>query len=326
MGQVAGGSDQDVAARTMLAEAERLRAMFVRRRPEEAIFLVGASTSQLDDLRAAFAPMVLPVELIALLSVMDGSYPQSILLGGIGPLLGCAEIAAETVHRRTIADAEGWCPDWVVVTAAGWDFSAVIGGRDVRSPVLDLSYGNRGYQVASASLTALVAASADAWEHELHESQTWDLTPEGKERYLSTRDDRLQLRHAREQQYPSGEGLAHPDVIGPWHHGWPSSWTQPETGVPIYKDSSLDDALDQGGDRTVFVRTTRRTGRWLAVTDEVTEASLDLPPGLEVGRPVHVGEWVRLSVLHSASPQLVPPGLPIRSLLVTGVIPPDRRP
>jgi hypothetical protein len=166
----------------MEEQASRLREAFARSRPDQE-FPGGASERDIESLVEGFEGLHLPDELIDLLRAIDGC-AEWLLLGSVGPSLSAAEIHAETRMRATITPEaeEAFCPGWVVITSEGWTHAAVVAEPEPRprSAVLDLSYDNQAYPVVAASLTALVAARADAWEAGLHPGQTWDATEAGQ--------------------------------------------------------------------------------------------------------------------------------------------------
>lgn len=121
--------------------------------------VAGATSDELALLQAAFAPRVLPDELMAMLEVMNGD-PSGVcaLLDDEGSLLGSSEIVTETALRAEVGDEElalPWSRSRVVITSEGWAFTAIRAGhsKTPRSAVFDLSYGNQDIPVSAASLS-----------------------------------------------------------------------------------------------------------------------------------------------------------------------------
>lgn len=314
----------------MRAEALRLREVLTLVRPEIDL-PIGANDEAISRLQGAIAPRSVPVELVALLRVFDGSGSEDILLGQPGPLLSCEGILQETEQRAALQQDEPvapWCPAWLVVTSAGHFFSAVLTapGAIDRSPVIDLSYGNGSPMITTASLTGLVAASADAWEQGIHEHQTWDPKDDGS-RFRVTYAARQALLEQWEPVFPSQEGLARDDEIGWFAEAWPATWPAPRVaGEPPYAPRPLTAAMtiESGiGVTTVVVAVLQRQGRWLRVEDASGWTWLYLAPGLEDrSNPVRVGTtwWLSVVYPHSSPLAPAPDGYDGAALRITGVL------
>jgi hypothetical protein len=319
----------------MAEQASRLAEVFARSQPDEEL-RSGVSDADVESLVQGFEGLHLPEELIDLLRVIDGC-PQSLLLN-VGPPLSAGQILAETRERARIESetaasegaADAFCPGWAVITSEGWDYAAVVAESEprARSAVIDLSYGNQGYPVVAASLTALVAASADAWEAGLHPNQTWDATEAGQAASRDAYQRREELLVERSSEFPSGDGLTARDCVGFWRSAWPLSWPGrdgPER-IPIYAPLSLEEVLALPGSHSVIEGDiTEVRDRWAAVRDEGAEAWLSIPPGLAEGHDVSVGSRLRFSVLNDHQPRW-PTALPEAgspyALGVTGVFEP----
>jgi hypothetical protein len=301
----------------------------------------GAGRADLDALRAHFAPLIVPDELIEVLSVMNGSPDDTaITLDNSGPLLSCDQIVAETRSRtdvdRDVHESQseygqsGWSPSWIVITSKGWNFMAVLGvpRERERSAVIDLSYGNQDNPIEASSLTALVAASADAWQQGLHPRQTW--RHEDPTRYIDAYPLLRDLVATREAQYPGEDGLAQGDGVGPDPRSWPLDWSQPDHPATVPDDvAPLQRAIDRvGAVERIQVTVDHRVGRYLRIHDQHVSCWLDLPPGFEKGRPVTTGAVLDVFVNHDhPNPTRPDPPSEIASLVgpvlrVIGVMPP----
>lgn len=311
-------------------QARRLCEVFARSQPEVEL-RGGASDADIELLIQGFDEgLHLPDELLDLLRVIDGC-PQWLLLN-VGPSLSAAEILAETRQRAGIESeaaesADAFCPGWVVITSEGWTFAAVVAESEPRSrsAVIDLSYGNQGYPVVAASLTALVAASADAWEAGLHPNQNRDATEAGQavSRHAHQRCGELLVERSRE--FPSGDGLTARDCVGFWPSAWPLSWPGrdgPEP-IPIYPRRSLEEVLARLGSHNVIEGDIAEVrDRWAVIRDGDAEAWLSIPPGLAEGHDVSAGSRLRFSVLNDHQPRWptdLPEDGPPHALRVTGV-------
>lgn len=326
-----GGSDDatGVSRAGMAEHASRLSEVFARSQPDVELRR-GASARDIESLVQGFDGLHLPDELIELLRVVDGC-PEWLLLD-VGPSLGAAEILAETRQRAGIESeaaesADAFCPGWAVITSEGWTFAAMVAQSEPRprSAVIDLSCGNQGYPVVAASLTALVAASADAWEAGIHPKQTWDATEAGQRAYRDTHERRQDLLVERSREFPSGDGLTARDCVGFWPSAWPVSWPGRDGAepIPIYLPLSLEEVLAQpGSHRVIEGDITEVRDRWAVIRDEGAEAWLSIPPGLAKGHDVSAGSRLRFSVLNDHQPRWptdLPQDGPPQALRVTGV-------
>ena len=271
----------------MAEQAGRLVEVFQRVNPGNMLG-GGASAADIDALVAAFPGLSVPAELLELLRVLNGSDGLPVLAGdGLDDLLSCEGIVTET--RRRQSDPM-WCPGWVVVNSAGWGITAVVATKEVRarSVVMDLSYGNQSYPVSCSSLTALVAASADAWEAGL----TAVGPPRAQEDARATYRGRLQLRKLRSDEYPGSDGLTVGDLIAPMPWGWPRAWPTAETelGFEPYAGYSVHDAIS-GGLRPFEITATvvEVRGRWVRVADLTGTAWLRCAPRCCARPPPHRG-------------------------------------
>lgn len=140
----------------MVTEAHRLRCAYEANHEFGGTLPAGATAAELEDLRAALLPRHLPEEYIDLLSVLNGTGPESIMLADIGALLSCDQVVSET-ERRSDRGGLPWCPAWSVISSEGWTFAALFtGGAPIAtSPVVDLTYGNQDLPIAAAPLTAI---------------------------------------------------------------------------------------------------------------------------------------------------------------------------
>jgi hypothetical protein len=194
----------------------------------------GADTAALAELEAAFEPWILPAELLTLLSVLGGPPTWEWLFGIYvgGQYLSCRDIVVETESRSDFPDT-GWCPAWVVFTSEQHHFAAVVAGAEARarSVVVDLGYGGGPWRVAAASLTSLVAATADAWEQGLVRALDEDVAGH---QYTAVRRRLLSLLDARDQAYPSDDGFRRGDPIGMGQEQWPLSWPRSLTPSTVH--------------------------------------------------------------------------------------------
>lgn len=325
----------------MTIQARRLREAVERARPRFPLSR-GDSEEDIRRLQAAFAPRHLPQELLDLLAVLGGGSHHWLLIHDAGPNLSSQQITEETSSRAHIArggaaaargEDIGWCPAWVVLTSEQHSFSAVVASDEPRdrSLVLELSYGNFGYPVVAGSLTALVAASADAWEQGLHDYQL-DPAYEELEDYTAYRtdvdysdayEDRMRLIAARDAEYPSADGFAAQDCIGGFEIDWPDIWPRDthEVHDPYLPPTPL--AHVDSRSRTVAVTVREQHGPWHLVQDETGEAWLNVPPGFVRRRRIEAGQRWRFSVATQryTIPIGVPPRTPPeRTLLATGVL------
>lgn len=275
----------------------------------------GAAAAELDELRDAFAPLKVPDELCVALSVMNGCPRDDMTpYEGVSPFIwdsglfmSCGGIVAETRQRAEINEevadeGSSWSPSFIVITADRWSFQALTstGESRSRSAVVDLSYGNPNHYVDASSLTALIAASADAWESGLHPSQIWAI-----EDNSATRAAFLQLArltHAREDQYPSDDGLQHGDAVNWRPRGWPKTWLQPQLhanpGVPEVVPLAEMPSREGDAHRAVAVVVDQRAGRWLRVHDDSLMCWLDVPSGLEAGHVIRTGDLIVAGIEH----------------------------
>jgi len=313
----------------MAEQASRLAEVFARSQPDVEL-RGGASDYDIESLIGGFEGLHLPDELIDLLRVIDGC-PQWQLLN-VGPSLSAAEILAETRQRAGIeADAaetaDAFCPGWAVITSGGWTFAAVVAESEPRphSAVIDLSYGNQGYPVVAASLTALVAASADAWEAGLHPNQTWAEMETGQAAFRDAHQRCRELLVERSREFPSGDGLTAHDSVAFWPSAWPVSWPGRDgrEPMPIYPPQSLEEVLAlPGSHRVIEGDITEVRDRWAVIRHEGAEAWLSIPPGLAEGHDVSAGSRLRFSVLNDQQPRWptdLPREGPPNALRVTGV-------
>ncbi|MCW3101376.1 MAG: hypothetical protein JWL77_6994 [Chthonomonadaceae bacterium] len=315
----------------MQMQARRLCEAFSRANARVAL-PGGAAESDIDDLNVAFPELHMPTELIALLSVVNGG-ELDLFITGIGRLLSAAQIVEETRSRSELGSDIAFCQAWVVFTAEGWSHGAVIAGAAPRerSAVLDLSYGNQAYPVVTSSLTALIAASADAWEMGIHPSQTWNETEEGQRAYRETARARRDLLAQRSGEFPSTDGLTAADCVAEWRRAWPVSW--PGRGEPDYMTVYSPDALENvlatpGSHRVIEVTIAESRARWTRVREPASKRDvwLALPPALAEGHDVRPGSLLRFSVLHEhppLAPTDVPEDGPTQGLRVTGVFEPE---
>jgi hypothetical protein len=313
----------------MAEHASRLGEVFARSEPGVEL-RGGASDRDIELLVQGFEGLHLPEELIDLLRVIDPC-PQWLLLN-VGPSLSAAEILAETRQRAGIEaeaaeSADAFCPGWAVITSEGWTFAAVVAESEPRprSAVIDLSYGNQGYPVVAASLTAFVAASADAWEAGVHPNQTWDATEAGQAAFRDAHQRCGELLVERSREFPSWDGLTASDCVGFWPSAWPLSWPGRDGSepIPIYPPLSLEEVLAQpGSHRVIEGDITEVRDRWAVIRDEGAEAWLSIPPGLAEGHEVSAGSRLRFSVQNDHQPRWptdVPQDGPAQALRVTGV-------
>jgi hypothetical protein len=317
----------------MAEQASRLGEVFARSEPDVQL-RGGASDRDIESLVGGFEGLHLPDELIDLLRVIDGC-PRWLLIGQIGPSLGAAETLAETRERARIESetADAFCPGWAVISSEGWTYAAVVAESKPRprSAVIDLSYGNQGYPVVAASLTALVAASADAWEAGIHPDQTWDETEAGQCAFRDAHQRCEELLVERSCEFPSGDGLTTRDCVACWRSAWPLSWPGREgpEPMPIYPPLSLEEVLAlPGSHRVIDGDIAEVRDRWALIRDEGAEAWLSIPPGLAEGHDVSTGSRLRFSVLNDHPPQRainVPEDGPTHVLRVTGVFDVERR-
>lgn len=314
----------------MAEQASRLSEVFARSQPD-VVLRGGASERDIESLVQGFEGLHLPDELIELLRVIDGGGPEDMLLN-VGPSLSAAEILAETRQRAGIESeaaesVDAFCPGWVVITSEGWSFAAVVAEARPRSrsAVIDLSYGNQGYPVVAASLTAFVAASADAWETGLHPHQTWDATEAGQRAYRDAHQRLGELLVERSREFPSGDGLTARDCVGFWPSAWPLAWPGrdgPEP-IPVYPPLALEEVLAlPGSHRVIEGDITEVRDRWAVIRDEGAEAWLSIPSGLAEGHDVSAGSRLRFSVQNDHQPRWptdLPQDGPPHALRVTGV-------
>lgn len=294
-----------MAAGAMTDHVLRLVDAASRSLPATATF-TGASEADLEHLVEAFGELRVPEELLDLLRTLNGSGGHDVLIGGFGPLNDAARVVTESAERADIAADSGtdFSPGWLVFAADGWAHAAVIAElapRD-RSAVIDLTYGNQAYPVAAASLTALVAASADAWEAGVHESQSWDTSEPGQARYRETEIVRQDLLARRSADYPSDDGLTSEDWVGFWRRAWPVSWPgrdEPES-IPLYAATTLPTA--PGSHEVIEAVVVEVLDRWVRVRQEDVEAWLALPPGLRKGHSLVPGSRATFSVQHNHRP------------------------
>jgi hypothetical protein len=291
----------------------------------------GASDRDIESLVQGFEGLHLPDELIELLRVIDGC-PRWWLLLDVGPSLSAAEILAETRQRAGIESgaaesADAFCPGWAVITSEGWTFAAVVAESEPRprSAVIDLSYGNQGIPVVAASLTALVAASADAWEAGLHPHQSSHATEVAQAASRDAHQRRGELLLERSREFPSRDGLTARDCVGFWPSAWPLSWPGRDghEPIPVYPPQSLEEVLALPGSHSVIEGDiTEVRDRWAVIRDEGAEAWLSIPPGLADGHDVSAGSRLRFSVLNDHQPRWPtdpPQDGPPHALRVTGV-------
>ncbi len=310
-------------------QASRLGEVFARSQPD--VELRGASGGDIDSLVQGFEGLCLPDELIDLLRVINGC-PESLLIGHIGPSLSAAEVLAETRERASIESqmpetADAFCPGWAVITSEGWTHAAVVAESEPRSrsAVIDLSYGNQAYPVVAASLTAVVAASADAWEAGLHPHQTWDDTEAGQAAFRDAHQRCEELLVERSREFPSGDGLTTRDCVAFWLSAWPVSWAGRDgrEPMPIYPPLSLKEVLAlPGSHRVIEGDITEVRDRWAVIRDESAEAWLSIPPALAEGHDVSDGSRLRFSVQNDHQPRWptdLPQDGPPHALRVTGV-------
>lgn len=312
----------------MASEARRLGAAVESARPEWDPS--GASQQAIEELQAALAPLVLPDEVLALLEVIGGGEPDGswVLISQTGPLLSPEQLLTETRFREKISNENeaAWSPSWVVVTSQGWDFAAIIATntRTRRSPVMDLSYGNQANPVVSASLTSLVAASADAWEAGIHVDQ---LDPAGdaeaqRSQNVAAFAEHRRLLAKRDLDYPSGNGLGQGDAVAPFRQAWPATWLGRDGEDALaqhFSAESLVEALaTPGAAPWVAATVLDKQDRSIRVRDSTTETWLDLPPGLEAGRDVSIGASIVACVQHRHNPG--PPNPAERAMYITGLI------
>jgi hypothetical protein len=313
----------------MAGQASRLGEVFARSQPDVEL-RGGASDADIESLIEGFEGLHLPDELIDLLRVIDGC-PQWLLLN-VGPSLSAADILAETRQRSGIESEaaetpDAFCPGWAVITSEGWTFAAVVAESEPRprSAVIDLSYGNQGYPVVAASLTALVAASADAWDAGLHPNQTWDATEAGQAAFRDALQRCEELLVERSREFPSADGLTARDCVGFWPSAWPLSWPGRDGAepIPIYPPLPLEEVLAQpGSHRVIEGDITEVRDRWAVICDGGAEAWLSIPPGLADGHDVSAGSRLRFSVLNDHQPRWatdLPQDGPPHALRVTGV-------
>jgi hypothetical protein len=311
----------------MPEQASRLGEVFARLQPD--VELRGASDADLESLVQGFEDLHLPDELLDLLRVIDGC-PQWLLIGQIGPPLSAAQILAETRQRASAASETelAFSPGWAVITAEGWAYAAVVAQSDARprSAVINLSYDNQGYPVVAASLTALVAASADAWEAGLHPDQTWNETEAGQAAFRDAHQRCGELLVERSREFPSGDGLTARDCVEGGRLSWPVSWPgrdDPDDSMPLPPPLSLEEVLAlPGSHRLIEGDITEVRDRWAVIRDEGAEAWLSIPPGLADGHDVSAGSRLRFSVQNDHQPRWPtdpPQDGPTHALRVTGV-------
>jgi cell wall assembly regulator SMI1 len=289
----------------------------------------GASEADIESLARGFEGLRLPDELIDLLRVLDGC-PRSLFLSGVGTSLSAAEMLTESRQRATTASETelAFSPGWAVISSEGWSYVAVVAESEPRprSAVIDLSYDNQAYPVVAGSLTALVAASADAWEAGIHPDQTWDGTEAGQRAYRDAYQRCQELLIERSREFPSGDGLTARDCVAGWRLAWPVSWPGRHDldAMPIYAPEVLEKVLAlPGSHRVIEGDITELRDRWAVIRDDGgAEAWLSIPPGLAEGHEVSEGSRLRFSVLNDHPPQRainVPEDGPAHVLRVTGV-------
>jgi hypothetical protein len=213
-----------------------------------------------------------------------------------------------------------------VVTSEGWAFAAIVATNTParRSPVVNLSYGNQANPVVSASLTSLVAASADAWEAGIHDSQLDRGGDEEAQRsqYVAAFAEHRRLLAKRDLDYPSGDGLGQGDDVAPFRQAWPVTWLGRDGDDALAKYFSAESLVEAlatpGAAPWVAVTVLDRQDRSIRVRDSTAETWLDLPPGLEAGRDLRPGASIVACVQHRHNPG--PPDPAERAMYVTGLI------
>lgn len=280
----------------MVTEARRLRAAVERNTEFGGPLPVGAGVAELDALRAAVLPRHLPDELLDLLSVMNGTGSSWVTLADVGPLLSCADIVAETQVRDWSGSGIPWCSAWTVISSEQWTFAAVLSGSEpIRSsPVIDLSYGNQDIPVAAASLTALISASADAWERGWGDVGQIDPTwwPEVY----------APLTRAADLRYPGTRLLSAGDAVSSDSSAWPPSWPDRAAAPELpHRHASLGET-PEGICAVVLVEVVAREGQVLSVTDASGTERVHLPPAFDPEARVAIGSQLRLLVTRRGLP------------------------
>lgn len=278
----------------MVTEAHRLRSAYESNREFGGTLPAGATAAALEDLRAALLPRHLPEEYVDLLSVMNGTGSEWIMLADIGPLLSCDEVAAETERRSDRGDLP-WCPAWSVISSAGWTFAAIFTGTGpiATSPVVDLSYGNQDLPIAAASLTAMVSASADAWErgwYDISVYPTW------------RREVCVPLTRAADLRYPGSGGLATGDTVSTDAAAWPASWPREPDAMKLTHVRATLTTLLAGRSDLCPVLVKDRRGQILVVTDDGAEEQVYLPPAFDAQGRIQPGTRVDLLLQRRSLP------------------------
>lgn len=296
----------------MVTEAHRLRSAYEANREFGGALPAGATTAELEHLRAAFLPRHLPEEYIDLLSVMNGTGSEWIMLADIGPLLSCDQVVAET-ERRSDRGGLPWCPAWSVISSEGWTFAALFTGSApvATSPVVDLDYGNQDLPIAAASLTAMVSASADAWERGWYDASqlhpTW-----WHEVYAP-------LTRAADLRYPNTGGLATGDKVSTDAAAWPASWPREPNTMELTHVRTALAALGDGRSDLCSVVVKDRRGQILVVTDDSAEERVYLPPAFDAQGRIQQGTRVDLLLKRRSLPVTRP--VELGTLECRGVVP-----
>ncbi|MCV2395455.1 hypothetical protein OEB99_14150 [Actinotalea sp. M2MS4P-6] len=274
-----------------MSEALRLRAAVESNGVLGGELPPGASAAELRELRAAFAPRHLPEELLDLLSVMNGSGQFEVTLANIMPLLSCEHVVAETEMRRETLGEDDWCPAWVVISSEQWGYAAMMSADEpfVSSPVLDLSDGNQETPVAGASLTALISASADAWERGWRDPGEID---PGWYR------ESMALRSEADQRFPGDGTFRSGDAISADPALWPPNWPGRAAQTRYRRRVELSD-VPGGRCELSPVLVVARDGQMLSVTDGSGVERVYLPPAFDPGEQLTPGVHVTMQLTRS---------------------------
>jgi hypothetical protein len=169
--------------------------------------------------------------------------------------------------------------------------------------------GNQGHPVAAATLTALISASADAWERGWRDSSAADPG------WLP--DVRLPLACRADELYPGTSGLRAFDEVSMQPAAWPPAWPdrreEPELMPGL---ATLFESRTMIPHR-VEVEILAREGRSLLGADESGRSWLDLPPAFDPAGTIGPGTRRQMIVYPVRRPS---PADPRATLGVQGVL------